>query len=77
MLAKRVPNKDAVPALIACAQAGEQIMAAGEVLWVRFSSGVARSKLSPAVIDRLVGSPVTARNVRTVLKLAEMAGAAA
>ncbi len=76
LLAKRSPQKDAVPALRAYATAGEKIEAAGEALFIHFQSGVARSKLSPAVIDRLVGSPVTARNVRTVQKLAEMAGAA-
>jgi uncharacterized protein (DUF1697 family) len=44
----------------------------GDVLWLHFTGGVARSKLTPALLDRLVGSPVTMRNWRTVLKLGEL-----
>lgn len=73
-LAKRPPNKEAATALRERAAAGERIATAGEALWIHYPEGVARSKLSPALIDRLVGSPVTARNWRTVLKLAELAG---
>jgi len=73
-LAKRPPSKDAAAALRERATQGERIETAGEALWIHYPGGVARSKLSPALIDRLVGSPVTARNWRTVLKLAELAG---
>lgn len=45
-------------------------------LWIHFGGGVARSKLTPAVLDRAAGSSVTARNWRTVLKLGEMAAPA-
>jgi uncharacterized protein (DUF1697 family) len=77
-LAKRPPQPGAVAALRERATQGERIEAAGEALWIHYAGGgVARSKLSPAVIDRLVGSPVTARNWRSVLKLAELAGVAA
>jgi uncharacterized protein (DUF1697 family) len=75
-LAKRPPSKDAATALRERATQGERIETAGEALWIHYAGGVARSKLSPALIDRLVGSPVTARNWRTVLKLAELAGVA-
>lgn len=75
-LAKRPPRPDAVPALRERATQGERIEAAGEALWFHYAGGVARSKLSPTLIDRLVGSPVTARNWRSVQKLAELAGVA-
>lgn len=73
-LAKRRPDPGAVTALRGRAQAGERIEAAGEAIWIHFAGGAGRSKLSPGLIDRLVGSPVTTRNWRTVLKLAELAG---
>jgi uncharacterized protein (DUF1697 family) len=41
-------------------------------LWIDFAQSVGRSKVTPAVLDRLVGSTVTARNFRTVQKLAEL-----
>jgi uncharacterized protein (DUF1697 family) len=75
-LSKSPPKKDAVAALRERATTGERIEAAGEAIWIHFAGGVARSKLSPTVFDRLVGSPVTARNWRTVQKLAELAGVA-
>jgi hypothetical protein len=34
--------------------------------------GVARSKITPALLDRAVGSPVTLRNFRSVTKLGEL-----
>ncbi len=73
-LGKRPPHKDAVAALRERAKNGERIESAGEAIWFHYAQGVAGSKLSPALIDRLVGSPVTARNIRTVQKLAELAG---
>ncbi|MGV3481675.1 MAG: DUF1697 domain-containing protein [Sphingobium sp.] len=55
------------------AQDGERIELVGDGLWVDFgSSGVARSKLTPAIFDRLAGSTVTARNWNTVQKLQDM-----
>ncbi len=72
-LSKRKVKAGAVRALAAYAQAGERIQALTDGLWIDFSSGVARSKLTPQVLDRVVGSTVTARNFRTVLKLAELA----
>ena len=72
-LAKAPPRKGAVEALRERATAGERIEAAGDALRFHFAGGVARSKLTPALIDRLVGSAVTARNWRTVQKLGELA----
>jgi uncharacterized protein (DUF1697 family) len=73
-LAKAPPKPDAAENLRRRAVNGERIVQVGEALWFHYQDGVARSKLTPALLDRLVGSPVTARNWRTVLKLHEMAG---
>jgi uncharacterized protein (DUF1697 family) len=73
-LSRQKPKPDAVAALRERASAGELIEAAGDALWVLYARGVAGTKLGPAVLDKAVGSPVTARNWRTVLKLHELAG---
>jgi uncharacterized protein (DUF1697 family) len=73
-LAKNPPKTDAVEQLQQRASGGERIVQVGDALWLHFPNGVGNSKLTPAVLDRLVGSPVTMRNWRTVLKLHEMAG---
>jgi uncharacterized protein (DUF1697 family) len=44
----------------------ERIELAGDALWIDFKDGVARSKITPALLDRAVGSCVTARNYKTV-----------
>ncbi|HEX2763348.1 MAG TPA: DUF1697 domain-containing protein [Allosphingosinicella sp.] len=62
----------AAEALAARAAAGERVREAGGVLWFHYPEGAGRSKLTPALIDRSAGSPVTARNWRTMLKLGEM-----
>lgn len=71
-LSKKPPEPGAVEALLDRAQGGERVALAGGALWVHFAGGSARSKLTPSVLDRLAGSPVTTRNWRTVLKLDEM-----
>lgn len=71
-LSKRGPSPGAVEGLRERAANGERIRQAGDALWIHFPGGSGTSKLSPAVFDRLVGSPVTIRNWRTVLKLGEM-----
>jgi uncharacterized protein (DUF1697 family) len=72
-LSKAAPKSDAVKGLRERAANGERVIRVGDALWIHFRSGVARSKLSPALLDRLAGSPVTTRNWRTVLKLDELA----
>jgi len=71
-LSKRPPNPDAAARLQPFAKAGEQIQLAGDALWIDFAAGIGTSKLTPAVLDRAVGSTVTARNWTTVQKLAEL-----
>jgi uncharacterized protein (DUF1697 family) len=73
-LAKRRLARDAVAQLRERAGANERVEAAAGVLWLHHGGGIARSKLTPALLDRAAGSPVTARNWRTVQQLAAMAG---
>jgi uncharacterized protein (DUF1697 family) len=63
---------DAAARLSERAASGERIIQSSDALWIHFAGGVARSKISPALLDRMAGSPVTARNWLTVLKLQEL-----
>jgi uncharacterized protein (DUF1697 family) len=72
ILSKAPPNQDAVEGLRERALNDEHIIQVGDVLWIHYPGGSGRSKISPALLDRLVGSTVTARNWRTVLKLDEL-----
>jgi uncharacterized protein (DUF1697 family) len=75
-LSKLPPGADAIKRLRERAADGERIAHVGDALWIHFAGKVvARSKLSPSFLDRMVGSSVTARNWLTVLKLNEMANA--
>ncbi|HUF38612.1 MAG TPA: DUF1697 domain-containing protein [Anaerolineales bacterium] len=74
LLSKFSPDPGAVEALQERAQGGERVALAAGALWVHYASGAGRSKLAPALLDRLAGSPVTGRNWRTVLKVDEMLG---
>ena len=58
--------------IAAKAAAGERVRAAGGALWFHYPNGAGTSKLTPALIDRAAGCPVTARNWRTATKLEEM-----
>lgn len=73
-LSKAKPKTGAVEALRDRAQDGESLELVGDALWIHYAAGAGTTKLSPALLDRLVGSPVTGRNMRTVLKLQEMLG---
>lgn len=70
-LSKATPKPDAARALQERAAAGERVAQVGPVLWIHYPGGAGRSKLSAGSLDRFVGSPVTTRNWRTVLKLVE------
>jgi uncharacterized protein (DUF1697 family) len=73
-LPKRPLLKGALDGLRTRAMDGETIAEANGALWIHYPAGAGTTKLSPTLIARLAGSPVTARNWRTVLKLQEMAG---
>ncbi len=64
----------AAAAITAKATAGEAVCAAGGALWIHNPAGVGTSRLTPALIDKAAGSPVTARNWRTVAALGAMLG---
>jgi uncharacterized protein (DUF1697 family) len=72
-LSKLPPKADAAAELQKRAPSGERVLRVGDALWIHYAAGIGTSKLTPALLDRLAGSPVTARNWNTVLKLAEMA----
>ena len=71
-LSASVPPGSVSKDLQAFCRAGERVAVRGDALWIDFAGGVGTSKLTPAVLDRCVGSPVTARNWRTVQELAAM-----
>jgi uncharacterized protein (DUF1697 family) len=75
LVSKRPPRDDAAEKLMERAQGGEAVKAAGGALWFHFPEGIARSRLTPALIDKACGSPSTGRNWRTVLQLGAMADA--
>ena len=72
-LPKASPNPGAAAALREKASGGERIEQVGDALWIHYPVGMGRSKLTPTLLDRVVGSPVTARNWRTIARLAELA----
>lgn len=71
-LSKLPPKANAASELQQRATQGERVVKKGDAIWIHYASGIGRSKLTPAVLDRHVGSSVTARNWRTVLKVDEM-----
>jgi len=75
-LSKAVPERDALVLLEERASAGERVALVGDGLWIHYANGAGNTKLSPALLDRAVGSTITARNLRTCLKLSEMLGEA-
>ena len=72
LVAKEPPAAGAEKALQARAAAGERVGRAGDGLWIDYRETIARSKLSPLLIDKLVESPATSRNYLTVMTLKEM-----
>lgn len=72
-LSKRQLLENAAVELKKRAATAERVEQSGDALWIHFGSGSGRSRITPALLDRLAGSPVTTRNWRTVLKLEELA----
>ena len=72
LLSKKPPAAGAAAAIEAKATAGEQVRQAGAALWIHYPGGAGTSKLTPTLIDRAIGSPATARNYNTVLRIGEM-----
>ena len=72
LLSKAPPAEGAEEVIQARAVAGEKVERAGDALWFHYPAGAGTSKLTPTLIDRAIGSPGTARNHNTVMKLKEM-----
>lgn len=72
-VSKQPPSVDAAAAIQAKGTAGERVAQLSDGLWIDFAGGAGTSKLTPVLLNRLVGSSVTARNWNTVLQLDEMA----
>jgi len=67
------PQSGAVAALRERLLPGEQVARIGRDLWIDYSAdGVHASKLTKSALDRALGVAGTARNLRTVRKLAEL-----
>lgn len=75
-LSQAPPHKDAAKAVLAKAVGGEDARLVGDGLWMDYPAGQGKSKVTPAHVDKAMGSPTTARNWNTVQKLAELAGVA-
>ncbi len=71
-LAKSPPPGEAAASLRERARNKERIEQIGDAIWIHFPAGQAKTKLSPAVLDRCAGSSVTARNWSTVQRIEQM-----
>ena len=72
LLANRAPAADCEAQLRERMNADESVRTVGDGVWVHYAGSVAASKLTPAYVDKCVGSPATGRNWRTVQALAAM-----
>lgn len=70
-VAQRTFARNLASALAAAARNGERVAVRGQALWIDSPAGIARSKLTPAVLDRAAGSTVTLRNWKSVQAIAE------
>lgn len=71
-VAKLATKPGAAKALAAYCTRGERIVVRDGAIWIDYADGVARSKLTPAVLDRNLGSSVTLRNWKTVQAIAAL-----
>ncbi|HUL15698.1 MAG TPA: DUF1697 domain-containing protein [Terriglobales bacterium] len=67
------PSKDAPQVILAKNRGPEEIHLHGRELYIYFPEGIARSKLTPAALDKALGTPGTGRNWNSVTKLLQMA----
>lgn len=68
------PAEDVAARLQPYAKGGERVHVVADGLWIDYASGAGRSKITPTVLDRCTGSPVTARNSKTMQAVARMLG---
>jgi uncharacterized protein (DUF1697 family) len=72
LVAKERLKPDSAEVIQARASAGEQVRKVGETLWIHFPEGSGTSKITPAIMDKAMGSTATSRNYRTVCTLLDM-----
>jgi uncharacterized protein (DUF1697 family) len=72
LVAKEAIKAGAAEVIQARATAGEQVCKVGETVWIHFPQGSGTSKLTPALMDKAIGSTATSRNYRTVCTLLDM-----
>lgn len=72
LVSKRPPAPGAVAAIQAKVAAGEVVKRAGDAIWIHFPDGSGTSKITPALLNKAIGSPATSRNYRTIVKLEKM-----
>jgi uncharacterized protein (DUF1697 family) len=65
----------AAAAALAAYHGPERLHLAGDHLYVDFAEGIAKSRLTPAFLDKTLQVPATARNWNTISKLLDMARA--
>jgi uncharacterized protein (DUF1697 family) len=70
---KSAPNPAAWAALPGAIRGREEVRPGDRHAYLTYPDGIGRSKLTTAVLDRVLGSHGTARNWNTVTKLASMA----
>ena len=75
LLSKQPPKADAAAVIEARATGGERARQAGDAIWIHFPEGAGQSKLTPALLDRAIGSTATSRNYRTICTLLDMLNA--
>lgn len=68
------PSAGAISRLLAVETAPEELHIDGRELYTYYPNGMARPKLSWALVERTLAIPGTSRNWNTVTKLLEMAG---
>jgi uncharacterized protein (DUF1697 family) len=68
-----VPSAETVAAMPPKPPGRESFHVAGGEVYLLYPDGMGRSKLTTAYFDRALGTTMTARNWRTVTRLAEMA----
>ena len=73
---ERTPSRASRDALLASVKGREELHFHRRELYVYYRDGIARSKLTNAVIERTLDTAATARNLNTACKLAALADAA-
>ncbi len=71
---KSSPSTSQWQALRAAVVGREEVAGMGRTAYITFPDGIGRSKLTPGVIERALGSRGTARNWNTVLRLQAAVG---